>query len=47
MKIRMLYFATFRDLAGVREEDLSIPEGATIEILQNHLAKLHPTIEDG
>jgi molybdopterin converting factor subunit 1 len=47
MKIRILYFATFRDLAGVREENLSIPEGATIEILQDHLAKLHPPIEDG
>jgi molybdopterin converting factor subunit 1 len=47
MNIKMLYFATFRDLAGVREENLSIPEGATIEILQDHLAERHPFIEQG
>lgn len=47
MKVRMLYFATFRDLAGVREEELLLPEEATIAILQEHLAKIHPAIEAG
>jgi molybdopterin converting factor subunit 1 len=47
MKVRMLYFASFRDLTGVREEELSLPEGTTIAILHDQLAKLHPTIKEG
>jgi molybdopterin converting factor subunit 1 len=47
MKINILYFATFRDLAGVREERLLLPNGATIKTLQTYLVKLHPSIEEG
>ncbi|OGO16683.1 MAG: hypothetical protein A2Z14_01025 [Chloroflexi bacterium RBG_16_48_8] len=47
MKVRLLYFATFRDLAGVHEEGILLPEGTTIAELQAHLAKIHPSIERG
>jgi molybdopterin converting factor subunit 1 len=45
--VKMLYFATFRDLANVREEAIFLPRGTTIAALQDHLAKLHPAIEQG
>jgi molybdopterin converting factor subunit 1 len=47
MKARMLYFATFRDLTGIREEELGLADGTTIADLQNRLAQLHPRIKDG
>ena len=47
MKARMLYFATFRDLTGIREEELCLPDGTTVVDLHDRLAELHPTIEKG
>jgi molybdopterin converting factor subunit 1 len=47
MKVKILYFATFRDLTGVHEEELLLPEGITIAILQEHLVKLHSAIGEG
>jgi len=47
MKIKVLYFATFRDLTGIQVEEILLPEGIIIAELQTHLAKLHPSIERG
>ena len=47
MKIHILYFATFRDLTGLREEDLTLQNGATVVDLKNHLIDLYPAVERG
>ena len=39
MKIRVLYFATLRDLTGKRQESLELPEGSTVGHLRELLAK--------
>jgi molybdopterin converting factor subunit 1 len=41
MQIRVLYFASLRDRAGVREESLSIPSGSSVADLKQVLAQQH------
>lgn len=38
MKVRVLFFATLRDYAGDREQQVELPTGATIADLKAHLA---------
>jgi molybdopterin converting factor subunit 1 len=45
MEIRVLYFATLRDHAGLREERLNLHEGATTEDLKTHLRTRHKDLE--
>ncbi len=44
MKLRILYFATIRDLAGVREENVSLPEDSRVNDLKSHLGREHPEL---
>ncbi len=44
MTLRILYFATMRDLAGVREETVSLPDGLRIEDLKSLLGRKHPEL---
>lgn len=37
MRIRTLFFATYRDLAGTEELELELPAGATARDLVRHL----------
>jgi molybdopterin converting factor subunit 1 len=46
MKIHILYFATFRDLTGLREEDISLSNNATVVDLKDQLIIHHPPVED-
>lgn len=39
MQIEILYFATLRDLAGLRKEQLSLPEHSTVGDLRNRLSE--------
>lgn len=41
MNVRVLYFATLRSRAGVRQEEISLPEGATVGELKRTLATRH------
>lgn len=41
MQVRVLYFATLRDRAGVREEALSIPAASTVADLKMALGERH------
>lgn len=41
MKIRLLYFAALRERLGLEEEDLELPEGATVAVLLEVLAERH------
>jgi molybdopterin synthase catalytic subunit len=45
MDITVLYFATLRDHAGQREEQLTLPDGSTVSDLRSVLAKRHSGLE--
>ena len=43
MKVRVLYFAAMRDLAGRGEEDMALPDGvATVRDFALHLERVLP-----
>jgi molybdopterin synthase catalytic subunit len=44
MTLRILYFATMRDLAGVREETVSLPDGLRVKDLKSLLGGKHPEL---
>ncbi len=45
MKVKVLYFAVARELAGTNEEDLDLPaDVSSIERVADHLARLHPEL---
>lgn len=44
MTLRILYFATMRDLAGVREEIVSLPDGLRVKDLKSLLGEKHPEL---
>ena len=44
MTLRILYFATIRDLAGMREETVSLPEGSRVKDLKSRLGSDHPEL---
>lgn len=46
MSIRVLFFATLRDRAGVREATLDLPDGATVAALKERLAEAYPRIRE-
>ncbi len=45
MQVKVLYFATLRDRAGVRQETLELPEEATVADLKRHIARQHPRLD--
>ncbi len=45
MRVRVLYFATARELASVRNEDVSVPEGSAVGVLVRQLLALHPGLK--
>ncbi len=44
MIVRVLYFASARDLASTGAENLSLPEGSSIRALEGEILKLHPSL---
>ena len=42
--MRVLYFAIARELAGVREEEITIDEGTCIADARRAIAALHPSL---
>ncbi|MEW6567088.1 MAG: molybdopterin converting factor subunit 1 [Chloroflexota bacterium] len=45
MRVKVLYFATLRARAGVREETLDLPDSATVAEVKSHLARQRPELE--
>lgn len=45
MKIAVQYFSQLRELAGVGEETVDLPEGATVAQLLARLYQKHPGLE--
>ena len=44
MRVRVKYFASFRDMTGKTEETLEVPEGITVEGLREHVKGLYEKI---
>jgi MoaE-MoaD fusion protein len=45
LKIRVLYFASARDLASTKAEVLAVPEGCSVEDLSAEVLRLHPPLK--
>jgi MoaD family protein len=45
MKITLRTFADFREIIGVREKEISLPEGKTVAGLLKDLCKAHPGLQ--
>ena len=41
MRLRVRYFASIRELTGVKEEQLEVPEGTTAAAIKNRIQSLH------
>lgn len=44
MRVKVLYFANFRDHAGGKEEFVELPNDATVSDLLSKIEKLHPSL---
>jgi len=44
MKIRVQFYAQLRDLAGIREQDVDLPEGATVRNLLERIYSQLPAL---
>jgi molybdopterin synthase sulfur carrier subunit len=44
MKARVHFYAQLRDLAGVPEQDVDLPEGATVGDLLSQIYAQHPSL---
>ncbi len=42
MKIKVRYFAYYRERIGSEYEEIEIPEGSTVEDLVSALSRIHP-----
>ncbi|MDK2854515.1 MAG: sulfur-carrier protein [Thermococcaceae archaeon] len=46
MKVKVRYFARFRELAGTGEEEIDLPEGSKIRDLLEKIKELHPKFKE-
>jgi len=46
MRIKVLYFAAARERAGVSQEELELPEGASVGSVSEAIAQRHPGLRD-
>ena len=44
MRVRVRYYASFRDVTGKAEECLEVPEGITVQGIREHVRGLHEGI---
>ena len=45
MKVMVRYFASMRDATGVKEEEIELPDGGTIEALIKEAKKRHSMLK--
>lgn len=46
MKIKVKYFASFRDMTGKHEESMDVEEGVTVKKLREQVREKYPKIGD-
>jgi molybdopterin synthase sulfur carrier subunit len=44
MKVRVQFYAQLRDLAGIREQDVDLPQGATVRDLLSEIYAQRPSL---
>jgi molybdopterin converting factor subunit 1 len=47
MEVKVVYFASARELAAKTSEFLALPEGSTVSELKALLVRLHPALRQG
>jgi sulfur-carrier protein len=45
MKVRVHFYAQLRDLLGIREQDVDLPEGATVRDLLDEIYARQPSLQ--
>jgi molybdopterin converting factor subunit 1 len=45
VEVRVRYFAAHKEVAGLSEETLEVPEGTTVDELMGRLVELHPDLQ--
>jgi len=45
-RIKLLFFATIRDRAGIKSMDLDIPENMTVQGLKDKIAEEYPNLKE-
>ncbi|MGQ9680106.1 MAG: molybdopterin converting factor subunit 1 [Candidatus Bathyarchaeia archaeon] len=45
MRVRVLYFAYYKELAGVSEEELHLENGSTVEDFLEVIRRIHRSLE--
>jgi len=46
VQLSVLYFATLRNLSGVKQETVELSDGSTLEALRRRIAELHPALAE-
>jgi molybdopterin converting factor subunit 1 len=46
MQVRLLFFATLKDIVGARQMQVDVPSGATVSDVLSHLERTYPRIKD-
>jgi MoaE-MoaD fusion protein len=46
MQVRLLFFATLKDIVGAREMRLEVPHGSTVADVLTHLESTYPRVKD-
>ncbi len=46
MQVRLLFFASLKDIVGARQLQLDVPEGATVSDVLTHLESSYPRLKD-
>src|SRR5438552_16045898 len=46
MQVRLLFFATLKDIVGTRQMQLEMPAGATVSDVLSHLESSYPRMKD-
>ena len=46
MQVRLLFFATLKDIVGSRQLQMDVPPGSTVGDLLSHLESMYPRIKD-
>ncbi len=46
MEVRVRYFAAHKELSGVSEETVQVPDGSTVNDLVELLLSMHPDLAD-
>ena len=43
-RVKLLFFATLRDLAGTRAAEMDVPSGTTVRALKDAIAEKYPNL---